>query len=84
MELLNNFIENITKEDGLSIVAVVGQGMRGKPGIAGKTFSSLGNVGISIRAIAQGSSERNISCLLHETDVNKAVQTIHDAFELAQ
>jgi aspartate kinase len=84
LELLNKFIDKIIKEDGLSIVAVVGQGMRGKPGIAGKTFSSLGEAGISIRAIAQGSSERNISFLLNESDVNRAVQTIHDAFGLAQ
>lgn len=84
LELLNKFIDKIVKEDGLSIVAIVGNGMRGKPGIAGKMFSSLGEAGISIRAIAQGSSERNISCLINETEVNKAVQTIHDAFGLAQ
>lgn len=84
LELMNKFIETIKKEDGLAIVAAVGQGMRGKPGTAGKLFSALGSAGINIRAIAQGSSERNITCLVSGQDVQSAVQVIHDAYNLAQ
>lgn len=84
LELMNKYVETVKKEDKLAILAVVGQGMRGKPGIAGKIFSSLGTNAINIRAIAQGSSERNISCLIAENDVPQAVQVIHDAFGLAR
>lgn len=84
LELMNKYIETVKKEDGLAIVAAVGQGMRGKPGTAGKLFSALGSNGINIRAIAQGSSERNITCLIADTDVKSAVQVIHNAYNLAQ
>lgn len=84
LELMNKYIETVKKEDGLAIVAAVGQGMRGKPGTAGKLFSALGSNGINIRAIAQGSSERNITCLIADTDVKSAVQVIHSAYKLAQ
>jgi aspartokinase/homoserine dehydrogenase 1 len=77
-------VEDIKLREGVSIVAVVGDGMRGVPGIAGKTFSAIAKAGINVIAIAQGSSELNISLVVEQADVRKAVQSVHDAFHLAQ
>ena len=84
MELAAKTIETVKIEEKLAIVAVVGEGMRGHPGIAGEIFSALGAVKINIRAIAQGSSERNISFVINEKEVPKAVKSIHDEFHLAK
>src|SRR5699024_6272577 len=67
-----------------SIVAAVGDGMKRKPGISGQLFRSLGRNGINVRAIAQGSSERNISVVVKEYDLAKTLNTIHDAFFLSK
>ncbi len=67
-------------EEDCSIVAVVGAGMKDMPGIAGKVFGVLGEHGISIRAIAQGSSELNISFVVRRDDVHEAVRVLHQAF----
>jgi aspartokinase/homoserine dehydrogenase 1 len=67
-------------EEDCSIVAVVGEGMKDMPGIAGKVFGVLGEEGISIRAIAQGSSELNISFVVRSQDVHAAVRALHEAF----
>lgn len=67
----------------LSIVAVVGDNMRHIPGLAGRVFSALGRNGINIRAIAQGSSERNISCVIDQKQEAKALRVLHDAFFLS-
>lgn len=67
-------------EEDCSIVAVVGEGMKDLPGIAGKVFGVLGEHGISVRAIAQGSSELNISFVIRREDVHQAVRTLHEAF----
>jgi len=83
LELTTKTIETIKMEEKLAIVAIVGEGMRGQPGIAGKTFSALGAAGVNIRAIAQGSSERNISFVVTSSDVPRAVRSIHKAFHLA-
>jgi len=83
-ELRAKTIETVKIEEGLAITAVVGEGMRGHPGVAGKVFSALGNKKINIMAIAQGSSELNISMVIKEKDVTKAVKSIHDAFHLAK
>lgn len=77
-------IEAVRMEEKLAILAVVGEGMRGHPGIAGKIFSALGNSGVNIIAIAQGSSERNISLVIKETNIVKAVNSIHQEFDLAK
>jgi aspartate kinase len=65
------------------IVAVVGSGMRGTPGIAGRVFGALGEAGINVIAIAQGSTEYNISLVVSEAESDKAVRVIHRAFLLA-
>jgi aspartokinase/homoserine dehydrogenase 1 len=73
-------ISAIEKQNGVAIVAVVGEGMRGTPGVAGRLFSALGREGINIIAIAQGSSERNISFVVSERDRAPAVRAIHKEF----
>jgi aspartate kinase len=73
-------MDDPTVEEECSIVAVVGEGMKDQPGIAGKVFGVLGEKGISIRAIAQGSSELNISFVVRREDAHDAVRAIHAAF----
>ncbi|MFA6504503.1 MAG: bifunctional aspartate kinase/homoserine dehydrogenase I [Treponemataceae bacterium] len=70
-------------ERDLSIIAVVGEGMKRIPGIAGKVFHSLGRNGVNIIAIAQGSSELNISAVIARKDESKALNAIHEAFFLS-
>ena len=67
-------------ETGLSIVALVGENMKNRSGLSAKMFGCLGNNGINIRAIAQGSSERNISIVISEKDTRKAVNILHEEF----
>lgn len=83
LDISRKIVDDIKFQDGVSIIAVVGEGMRGVPGIAGKTFSAIAQTGVNIVAIAQGSSELNISLVVNQPDVHKAVQAIHDAFHLA-
>lgn len=67
-------------ETGLSIVALVGENMKSRSGVSAKMFGCLGNNGINIRTIAQGSSERNISVVIAEKDAKKAVNVLHEEF----
>lgn len=67
-------------EDGCSIIALVGEGMRERPGLSGRVFGALGNHGINVRAIAQGSSERNLSIAIEADDEPAALRAIHDVF----
>ncbi len=73
-------ISQIERQNGVAIVAAVGEGMRGTPGVAGRLFSALGREGINVIAIAQGSSERNISLVVSERDRASAVRAIHKEF----
>ncbi|SHL90216.1 bifunctional aspartate kinase/homoserine dehydrogenase I [Chryseobacterium polytrichastri] len=73
-------ISPIKIESGLSIVALVGENMKNRSGVSAKMFGCLGNNGINIRAIAQGSSERNISIVISEKDIKKAVNVLHEEF----
>ncbi len=82
-ELQAGKIDPIAIEQKQSIVAIVGQNMRNTPGIAGKLFSVLGRNGINIRAIAQGTSELNISFVISKQDENKALNVIHESFFLS-
>ncbi len=81
-DLAKKIVDDITVQENVSIVAVVGEGMKGKRGIAGKTFTAIANANVNIVAIAQGSSELNISLVVEQAEVRKAVQAIHDAFHL--
>lgn len=73
-------IDPVKVERSLSILALVGDKMRFHTGVSGRMFSALGHNGINIRAIAQGSSERNISAIINSSDVRKAVNTLHEEF----
>ncbi|MEM5947159.1 aspartate kinase [Spirochaetia bacterium 38H-sp] len=64
----------------LEIVAIVGENMRGTPGIAGRLFDAVGKAGINVHAIAQGSSELNLSFVVDEKEGQKTIKTVHDAF----
>lgn len=75
-------VEHITVDHNIAIVAVVGENMRGTPGIAGRTFQALGKENVNIIAIAQGSSETNISFVIEEKDVKKALLATHREFGL--
>ena len=79
-DLENRRVLSLSTDDGVAIVAVVGGGMKGTPGVAGKVFGTMGREGINIVAIAQGSSELNISFVVSETDVSDAVRTLHGVF----
>ncbi|MBV8327899.1 bifunctional aspartate kinase/homoserine dehydrogenase I [Chryseobacterium sp.] len=70
----------VTIETGLSIVALIGENMKNRSGVSSKMFGCLGNNGINIRVIAQGSSERNISIVISENDIKKAVNVLHEEF----
>lgn len=83
LEIKAKLIENVRVEDGLSIVAVIGENMRNQPGISGRLFQSLGKNGISVVATAQGSSELNISVVIHKKDLLKALNTLHQGFFLS-
>lgn len=73
-------VEPLAIENGLSIVALVGENMKSHPGISGRMFSAMGKNGVNIRAIAQGSSEKNISAVISTKDVRKAINVLHEEF----
>jgi aspartokinase/homoserine dehydrogenase 1 len=83
-ELAAGLIDHVTFRPGMAVVAVVGEGMVGTPGIAARVFTSLATAGISVIAIAQGSSERNISFVVAESDVAEAARRVHTAFQLSK
>jgi len=82
-EMEQNQIQNVEIRRGCSIIAVVGDGMAGSPGIASRFFGTLGNAGINIRAIAQGSSERNISAVIDSEVATRALRAAHAGFYLS-
>ncbi len=81
-EVAEGSLEEISVQPDLAVVAVVGGGMKGTPGIAARTFGILGEHGINIIAIAQGSSELNISFIVGRDDLRKTVQLVHASFGL--
>jgi aspartokinase/homoserine dehydrogenase 1 len=82
-ELRDGQIQRVDVGLGLSILAVVGDGMAGAHGVAAKVFNSLGGAAISVRAIAQGASERNISVVVDGKGAAKALRAVHAAFYLS-
>jgi aspartate kinase len=82
LDLAHQQIEHITVDAEIAIVAVVGDKMRGTPGIAGRTFSALGRRGVNIIAIAQGSSEYNVSFVVERGAMREAVLAVHNEFSL--
>lgn len=83
-ELKDGVIDEVLVEKELSIVAIVGDDMRETPGISGRVFQALGRNGVNVVAIAQGSSERNISVVVERKNETKALNTLHDAFFLSR
>ena len=79
-EIKTGKVDPLVIEKGLSIVALVGDNMKSHPGISGKMFGALGRNGVNVRAIAQGSSERNISAVIATADVKKAINILHEEF----
>jgi aspartokinase/homoserine dehydrogenase 1 len=79
-ELQAKLIQKFDLRENLAILAVIGENMRGTPGISGRLFSALGGQGINILAIAQGSSETNISFVVDREEERRALRIIHQAF----
>ncbi|MTI32513.1 bifunctional aspartate kinase/homoserine dehydrogenase I [Xanthovirga aplysinae] len=83
-ELSLSKVDKVAIEEELSIVALVGDKMRDQVGLSGRALYALGKNGINIRAIAQGSTERNISLVVAEKDVRKALNILHETFFLSE
>src|SRR6202521_660798 len=81
-DLAHHKVEHVTVVNNIAIVAVVGENMRGTPGVAGRTFAAMGRENINLIAIAQGSSESNISFVVEDQAVRKALIATHKEFGL--
>jgi len=82
-EIKSGLVEPIRIEEQLSVIAAIGENMRYRPGISGRLFQALGHNGINAVAIAQGSSERNISVVINGGDESKALNALHEIFFLS-
>ncbi len=82
-EIALNQINNITVENEMAVIAIVGENMKHTTGISGKLFNSMGRNGVNIYAIAQGASELNISFVVKGKDLKKGLNTVHEAFFLS-
>ena len=80
IEIVKKKIKPISVENELAIIAVVGESMKNYQGLSGQMFSSLGKNNVNVRAIAQGSSEKNISAVINKKDAKKALNTLHEQF----
>ncbi|WP_295792568.1 bifunctional aspartate kinase/homoserine dehydrogenase I [Mucilaginibacter sp.] len=80
LELLAKKLDDVVIEQNLAILAIVGENMKQTPGVSGKLFHALGRNGVNVRAIAQGSSEYNISVIISAHDLAKALNAVHDGF----
>ena len=81
-EIAEQTVEHVSANPNVAVVAVVGENMRGIPGIAGRTFGALGREGVNIIAIAQGSSEYNISLVVEQNSTQRALAALHAEFRL--
>ena len=82
-EIKEGQIQSIQVDKGLAILAVVGDGMAGLPGISGQVFNALGSAAVNVHAIAQGASERNISVVVDQKDATRALRAVHSGFYLS-
>lgn len=82
-EMFSGLVNPVKVEEDLAVVAIIGENMRYQPGIAGRMFRALGKNGINAVAIAQGSSELNISVVINREDESKALNALHEAFFLS-
>jgi aspartokinase/homoserine dehydrogenase 1 len=83
LELRDGKIQSVDVTPDCSILAVVGDGMAGTPGVAAKIFGALSNAGVNVRAIAQGASERNISVMIDSRQTARALRSVHSSFYLS-
>ncbi len=84
MTLLDKVIKNVRVNEDVAVIAVVGSGMRGIKGVAAKVFSSVSKSNINVIMIAQGSSELNLAFVVNNSDCEKAVKSLHQAFRLTK
>ena len=82
-ELASAQVQGVTVQTGISVLAAVGDGMAGTPGVAARMFDALARARVNIRAIAQGASERNISVAISADDATRALRAVHAAFWLS-
>jgi aspartokinase/homoserine dehydrogenase 1 len=82
LEIVHEDVDHVGSQDNVSIIAVVGAGMRGHPGIAARVFGAMDKSQISILSMAQGSSEYNLSLVVSNGDVDVGVRAIHEQFHL--
>ncbi len=82
-EMQRGIVDAVKVENDLSVVAIIGENMRYQPGISGRLFQALGRNGINAVAIAQGSSELNVSVVINRENENKALNALHEAFFLS-
>ena len=82
-ELDAGLIQSISAETGVAVLAAVGDGMAGHPGVAARLFAGLAHAEVNVRAIAQGGSERNISVAIREDDASRALRAVHAGFYLS-
>ncbi len=83
-ELRHGQVQRVFATGGIRILAIVGEGMTGTPGVAARLFNSLARAGVNVRAIAQGASERNISVAVDEEEAERALKAVHAGFYLSE
>jgi aspartate kinase len=80
LELAHGYVKPVVVEQDVGLLAIVGEGMRGTPGLAGRIFTAISREGINIIAIAQGASELTIAIVVRRDGLEKAVRAVHDEF----
>lgn len=83
-ELAAGLVDDVASRADVAVIAVVGEGMAGTPGIAARVFTALARAGLNVIAVAQGSSERNISFVVRSDQAGEAARRVHEAFQLAK
>ncbi len=84
LEITHGYLKPLEIDTEVGLVAVVGEGMRGTPGLAGRIFTAISRHNINIIAIAQGSSELTIAIVIHRKDLEQAVRSIHEECGMGQ
>ncbi len=82
MELLGKIIKKLEVTTDMSIIALIGSGMRGTIGVASKVFGAIEKNKVNVSMITQGSSELNLAFIVKNSDTNAAVKALHNAFQL--
>jgi aspartate kinase len=82
MNLLGKTVKKVDVTPGVSIIAVIGSGMRGTVGVASKVFSAAQKKNVNVIMIAQGSSELNLAFVVKDSDCKSVVQSLHEEFKL--